>query len=60
MEENKPIDMTATHSQQFTDAQGKKHIVVKPIKVERIPNAQGGFDVKVTLPRLSMRPQMKP
>lgn len=50
-------DFTKSHSQQFTDSQGKKHVVIKPLRIERKPNANGGTDVIVTVPRLSLKPK---
>lgn len=45
-------DFTKTHSKQFVDEQGKKHVVIKPLRVERVKNANGGYDVTVVVPRL--------
>ena len=48
-------DLTKTHSIQFVDSEGRKHVVIKPIKIIKTPNAKGGVDVTIVVPRLAMK-----
>lgn len=53
------MDLTKTHSEQFVDENGKKHVVIKPINVERTVHPDGRVDVTITVPRVSMKPKVK-
>lgn len=54
-------DLTQSHSQQFVDAQGRKHVVIKPIRIEKKYREDGTVEnINVVVPRLSMRPTVRP
>lgn len=48
-------DYTKTHSKQFVDQNGKKHVVIKPLRIEKTKNADGSENITIVVPRLSMK-----
>lgn len=45
-------NLTKSHSKQFTDQDGKKHVIIKPIKIEKTKNADGTENITIVVPRL--------
>ena len=55
------IDYTSTHSQQFVDAQGQKHLIIKPLRIEKKLRPDGTIEsVNIVVPRLSLKPKANP